>query len=157
MGEKILIVDDDATMVNLLSTILEIDGFQAKSALSGKEAFQVISRDLPDLVLLDIMMPEMDGFEVLARLRSDPVTKKLPIIMLTARTDDKDIFEGWKRGADEYVTKPFDPRQLVDTIKTVLSKSLEERIEERAQHIESLLEILQNVEDDGAELHKDGG
>jgi len=93
----------------------------------------------------------------LARLRSDPVTKKLPIIMLTARTDDKDIFEGWKRGADEYVTKPFDPRQLVDTIRTVLSKSLEERIEERAQHIESLLEILQNVEDDGAELHKDGG
>ncbi len=157
MGEKILIVDDDATMVNLLSTILEIDGFQAKSSLSGKEAFQVISRDLPDLVLLDIMMPEMDGFEVLARLRSDPVTKKLPIIMLTARTDDKDIFEGWKRGADEYVTKPFDPRQLVDTIRTVLSKSLEERIEERSQHIESLLEILQNVEDDGAELHEDGG
>src|SRR4030042_6643572 len=124
MGEKILIVDDDATMVNLLSTILEIDGFQANSALSGKEAFEVLIEDLPDLVLLDIMMPEMDGFEVLARLRADPATKKLPIIMLTARTDDKDIFEGWKRGADDYVTKPFDPRQLVDTIRTVLSKSM---------------------------------
>jgi DNA-binding response OmpR family regulator len=152
MGEKILIVDDDATMVNLLCTILEIDGFEANSALSGKEAFEILPNWLPDLVLLDIMMPEMDGFEVLARLRGSPTTKKVPIIMLTARTDDKDIFEGWKRGADEYVTKPFDPRQLVDTIRTVLSRSFEERIEERSHHIESLLEILRSVDGDGIEI-----
>lgn len=151
MGEKILIVDDDATMVNLLSTILEIDGFEARAALSGKEAFEVLSNGLPDLILLDIMMPEMNGFEVLARLRGDPLTEKLPIIMLTARTDDKDIFEGWKRGADEYVTKPFDPRALVETIRTVLSRSLEQRIAERSHHVESLLEILQKVEGEGVE------
>lgn len=142
MAYKILIVDDDATMVNLLSTILEIDGFDTQKALSGKEAFEVLKEGIPDMVLLDIMMPEMDGFEVLARLRDDPDTKRLPIIMLTARTDDKDIFEGWKKGADEYVTKPFDPHQLVKTINLVLSRSMEERIEERACHVESLLDIL---------------
>jgi len=150
MAEKILIIDDDATMVNLLSTILEIDGFETRKALSGKEAFKLLSEEgAPDMVLLDIMMPEMDGFEVLARLRNDPATKKLPIIMLTARTDDKDIFEGWRRGADEYVTKPFDPRDLVETIRTVLSRSMEERLEERAHHVESLLEILQRVDNEG--------
>jgi two-component system alkaline phosphatase synthesis response regulator PhoP/two-component system response regulator VicR len=150
MAEKILIIDDDATMVNLLSTILEIDGFETRKALSGKDAFRLLSEEgAPDMVLLDIMMPEMDGFEVLARLRNDPATKKLPIIMLTARTDDKDIFEGWRRGADEYVTKPFDPRDLVETIRTVLSRSMEERLEERAHHVESLLEILQRVDNEG--------
>ena len=152
MAEKILIVDDDATMVNLLSTILEIDGFETQKALSGKEAFEILTEGLPDLVLLDIMMPEMDGFEVLARLRSDPVTKKLPIIVLTARTDDKDVFEGWRTGADEYVTKPFDPRKLVKTIRIVLSRSLEERLEERARHVESLLEILQRIDSEGLDI-----
>ncbi len=152
MAEKILIVDDDATMVNLLSTILEIDGFETHRALSGREAFDMLSGMVPDMVLLDIMMPEMDGFEVLARLRDDPATKKLPIIMLTARTDDKDIFEGWRRGADEYVTKPFDPHELVEIIRTVLSRSMEERLEERAQHVESLLDILQKVDGENLEI-----
>jgi two-component system alkaline phosphatase synthesis response regulator PhoP len=152
LGEKILIVDDDATMVNLLSTILEIDGFETQRALSGREAFDMLAIGVPDMVLLDIMMPEMDGFEVLARLREDPTTKRLPIIMLTARTDDKDIFEGWRRGADEYVTKPFDPHDLVEIIKMVLSRSMEERLEERAQHVESLLDILQKAENESMEL-----
>jgi two-component system alkaline phosphatase synthesis response regulator PhoP len=151
MTEKILIIDDDATMVNLLSTILEIDGFDTKKALSGREALQELSNELPDLVLLDIMMPEMDGFEVLAQLRGDPATVKLPIIMLTARTDDKDIFEGWRRGADEYVTKPFDPHELVLTIRKVLSKSMEERLEERTQRVESLLEILEETKGEDTE------
>jgi DNA-binding response OmpR family regulator len=151
MAEKILIVDDDATMVNLLSTILEIDGFETQRALSGREAFEVLAEVVPDMVLLDIMMPEMDGFEVLARLRDDPATKRLPIIMLTARTDDKDIFEGWRRGADEYVTKPFDPHELVEIIKKVLARSMEERLEERAQHVESLLEIIQKVDSENPE------
>jgi two-component system alkaline phosphatase synthesis response regulator PhoP/two-component system response regulator VicR len=152
MAEKILIVDDDATMVNLLSTILEIDGFETQRALSGKEAFEVLAAGVPDMVLLDIMMPEMDGFEVLARLREDPSTRKVPVIMLTARTDDKDIFEGWRRGADEYVTKPFDPHELVQIIRKVLSRSMEERLEERAQKVETLLEILEMAEGDDLNL-----
>ncbi|MDY6795800.1 MAG: response regulator [Actinomycetota bacterium] len=148
MAERVLIVDDDATMVNLLSTILEIDGFETIKALSGEEALEMVFKEPPDLVLLDIMMPEMDGFEVLAKLRSDQSTKRMPIIMLTARTDDKDIFEGWRRGADEYITKPFDPSELVETIKMVLSRSLNERVEERAQRVESLLEILDKVDEE---------
>lgn len=152
MDEKILIVDDDATMVNLLSTILEIDGFETQKALSGREALDILTEGTPDLVLLDIMMPEMDGFEVLAKIRNDPQTQKLPIIMLTARTDDKDIFEGWRRGADEYVTKPFDPHALVETIRKVLSRTLEERMEQRAQNVETLLEILQKAENEGLEI-----
>ena len=147
MADKVLIVDDDATMVALLATLLEIDGFEAQETLSGEEALRAIREDPPDLVLLDIMMPEMDGFEVLAILRDHPSTEKLPVVMLTARTDDKDIFQGWRRGADEYITKPFNPRELIDTIRVVLSRSMEDRLEERAQRVESLLEILQRIED----------
>ena len=145
--EKILIVDDDPTMVTLLATLLEIDGFEAQTALSGNEALLTIREDPPDLVLLDIMMPEMDGFEVLSIIRDHPSTEKLPVIMLTARTDDKDIFQGWRRGADEYITKPFDPRKLIDIIRVVLSRSVEERQKERAQQIDSLLEMLHRMED----------
>ena len=145
--EKILIVDDDPTMVTLLATLLEIDGFEAQTALSGNEALLTIREDPPDLVLLDIMMPEMDGFEVLSIIRDHPSTEKLPVIMLTARTDDKDIFQGWRRGADEYITKPFEPRKLIDIIRVVLSRSVEERQKERAQQIDSLLEMLHRMED----------
>lgn len=145
MAEKILIIDDDATMVNLLSTVLEFEGYETRKALSGKEALESIDGDLPDIILLDIMMPGMDGFEVLARLRGDARTERLPVIMLTARTEDRDIFEGWRRGADEYVTKPFDPRELVQAIKNVLARSYEERLEERAQHVEFLLHLIQKA------------
>ena len=151
MKEKILIVDDDETMVNLLATILEIEGFTAWKALDGQSALDSISRELPDLVLLDIMMPGIDGFEVLARLRSDPRTEELPVIMLTARSDDRDIFEGWKKGADEYVTKPFDPMKLIEVIRGVLRSSHEERLEKRARKVESLLEILAKLEERAGE------
>lgn len=149
--ERILIVDDDETMVNLLATILEIEGFVSWKALDGETALKMISREMPDLVLLDIMMPGIDGFEVLARLRSDPQTEELPVIMLTARSDDRDIFEGWKKGADEYVTKPFDPMKLIETIRNVLRATHEERLEKRARKVESLLEILAKLEEEGEE------
>ncbi len=151
MGAKILIVDDDATMVNLLSTLLELDGFQPVKALSGREALDLIKADLPDLVLLDIMMPEMDGFEVLSIIREDPKTEKLPVIMLTAKKDDQDIFEGWNKGADEYVTKPFDPRELVRIIQTVLSRTYDERLEERARHVEYLLDLIRFIDEKNTE------
>ncbi|MBC7247840.1 MAG: response regulator [Actinobacteria bacterium] len=147
MAEKVLIVDDDATMVNLLATVLEFEGYETRKALSGKEALESINGDPPDVVLLDIMMPGMDGFEVLARLRGDVKTERLPVIMLTARTEDRDIFEGWRRGADEYVTKPFDPRELVQAIRRVLDRSYEERLEERARHVDFLLQLIQKIDD----------
>lgn len=144
-----MIVDDDETMVNLLSTVLEFEGFKTRKAISGKDALQAISEDHPRLILLDIMMPGMDGFEVLASVRGDPATESIPVIMLTARTDDRDMFEGWRRGADEYVTKPFDPHDLVEVINRVLSKSYQERLEERAKQVDYLLEVLQKIEEGG--------
>jgi DNA-binding response OmpR family regulator len=148
MPDKILIVDDDATMVNLLATILEVEGLEALKALSAREAFGIMDTDMPDLIILDIMMPELDGFEVLARLRKDPVTKTLPVIILTVLSEGKDMLKGWRQEADEYVTKPFDPAELIETIRKVMARSLEERMRERARNIDTLLEILEKVEEE---------
>jgi len=153
MPDKIMIVDDDATMVNLLATILEIEGFEVLKALSAREAFSVLDEDMPDLILLDIMMPELDGFEVLARLRREPETRNLPVIILTVLSDGRDMLKGWKEQADEYVTKPFDPAELMETIRKVLARSLEERMRERARNIDTLLEILEKVEGENEEPH----
>jgi len=153
MPDKILIVDDDATMVNLLATILEIEGFKALKALSAREAFGIMGEEMPDLILLDIMMPELDGFEVLARLRKDAVTRTLPVIIVTVLKDGKDMLKGWRQEADEYVTKPFDPAELIETVRKVLARSLEERMRERARNIDTLLEILEKVEDEDTQLH----
>jgi len=146
MAEKILIVDDDATMIKLLATILEIEGYQALEALSGDEALKVIAEEKPDLILLDIMMPELDGLEVLDMLRGDAATRHLPVVMLTARVEDEDIYEGWRRGADEYVTKPFEPKVLIETISKVLSRSVEERLEERKRNVSTLFQEMQGAE-----------
>ncbi len=147
MAKNVLIVDDDATMVNLLSTILDLEGFKTQKALSGQEALDLIGEELPDMVLLDIMMPGMDGFEVLARLRNEPRTEKLPVILLTAKTEDRDMFEGWKKGADEYVTKPFDPLELVKIINSVIERSYEERLEERARNVDFLLDLMLKIDE----------
>jgi DNA-binding response OmpR family regulator len=146
MPERILIVDDDATMVNLLATILDIEEMEPLKALSAREAFAVLDKEIPDLILLDIMMPELDGFEVLARLRKHPETKDLPVIILSALSDRKNMLKGWREQADEWVCKPFDPMALVGTIKQVLEKSLEERQAERARHIDDLLNILEKID-----------
>jgi len=150
MAEKILIVDDDATMMRLLATILEIEGYQALEAFSGIEALKMIAKDIPDLILLDIMMPEIDGLEVLEKLRLGSATKNLPIIMLTARVEEDDIYEGWRRGADEYVTKPFDPKALIGIIKTVLSRSVDERLQERERKITGFHRKTQDAQGEGA-------
>lgn len=147
MAERILIVDDDETIVNLLATIFEMEGMIPLKALSAKEALAVMEQGPPDLILLDIMMPELDGFEVLAILRKDQRTKHLPVIILTGLTDKKNMLKGWREQADEWVTKPFDPMQLIATIRQILAKSLEERMAERARHIDDLLDILEKIED----------
>jgi DNA-binding response OmpR family regulator len=147
MEDKILIVDDDATMVNLLATIIDIEGMKPLKALSAREAFAIMEEGLPDLILLDIMMPELDGFEVLAMLRKKPDTKDLPVIILTALTDKKNRLRGWKEQADDWISKPFDPLALVGTIRQVLEKSMEERLEERAMNINNLLSILESLDE----------
>lgn len=117
---KILVVDDEERMVRFIRLNLEHDGFQVVEANRGMEAIQMIRDQLPDLVLLDVMMPDLDGFEVLRMIREmNPV----PVIMLTAKSEEDDKVHGLELGADDYITKPFSPRELVSRVKAVLRRA----------------------------------
>ena len=148
MGDTILIIDDDKAMVNLLATLLEAEGFETVKTRSANDALETVSETCPDLILLDIMMPEIDGFRFLAMIRSNPETQYIPVIILTVLSSEENILEGFRKEADEYVTKPFDPQELVDVIREVLSRSLEERVEERARRVEALQEIIKKLEEE---------
>jgi two-component system alkaline phosphatase synthesis response regulator PhoP len=118
-GERILVVDDEINIIDLTRLYLEREGFQVDSATDGAQALEKI-RDLePALVVLDIMLPEVDGFEVCRQTRA---TSDVPIIMLTARDDDVDKIVGLEIGADDYLTKPFNPRELVARVKAILRR-----------------------------------
>ncbi len=116
---RILVVDDEKRMVRFIRLNLEHDGFEVIEAYNGREALERVREDLPDLVLLDVMMPEMDGFEVLRLLRE---FSEIPVIMLTARSTEEDIVRGLELGADDYITKPFSPRVLVSRVRAVLRR-----------------------------------
>ncbi len=116
----ILVVDDEPRMVRFVRMNLELEGYQVSEAGSGMEALEKVRDDLPDLVLLDVMMPEMDGFETLARLRE---ISTVPVIMLTVKGDEEDRIRGLELGADDYVTKPFSPRELASRIRAVLRRA----------------------------------
>ncbi len=119
-NELVLVVDDEKTLVKALSFSLEKEGFQVEHAYDGEEALQKVFELKPDIVVLDLMLPEVDGFEVCRQIR-----KKLevPIIMLTARSEDIDKVLGLELGADDYMTKPFNSRELVARIKAILRRS----------------------------------
>lgn len=125
MPKKILAVDDERHIVRLVQVNLERAGYQVVTAFDGKEALEKIDAEHPDLVVLDVMMPYMDGFEVLQTLRKNPNTRDLPVIMLTAKAQDADVFRGWQSGVDCYLTKPFNPMELIAFVKRIFS-SLEE-------------------------------
>jgi two-component system KDP operon response regulator KdpE len=116
----ILVVDDEPRMVRFVRMNLELEGYQVAQAGTGMEALEKVRDDLPDLVLLDVMMPEMDGFETLARLRE---ISTVPVIMLTVKGDEEDRIRGLELGADDYVTKPFSPRELASRIRAVLRRA----------------------------------
>ena len=117
MGKRVLVVDDDRVIQQLLEVNLELEGYEVvATAADGKEALQKISELKPDLVILDIMMPKMDGLEVCRRLRADPDLAKIPVILLSARAQDMDIREGLEIGASAYLTKPFDPVELLEVV-----------------------------------------
>lgn len=118
-GERILVVDDEQNIIDLVTLYLERDGFKVESATDGAAALEMIQADEPSLVVLDIMLPEVDGFEVCRRTRA---TSEVPIIMLTARDEDIDKIVGLELGADDYLTKPFNPRELVARIKAILRR-----------------------------------
>ena len=117
---RILVVDDEERMVRFIRMNLEHDGFQVSEAFNGKEAIQKIRDVTPDLILLDVMMPDIDGFEVLETVRE---VSQVPVIMLTAKGEEDDRVRGLELGADDYVTKPFSPRELVSRVKAVLRRT----------------------------------
>src|SRR5712671_2402133 len=126
MAHRVLIVEDEPDIRDLVVFHLEREGYQVAQCRSGVEALRLARATPPDLVLLDLMLPEMDGLEVCRRLRQDPATMALPIVMLTARGDEVDRVLGLELGADDYVVKPFSPRELVARIKAVLRRSMVE-------------------------------
>lgn len=117
---KILAVDDEQRMVRFIQLNLEQDGFEVVTAYNGKEALEQVRTQLPDLVLLDIMMPDINGFEVLKKIRE---VNNVPVIMLTAKGEEDDRIQGLELGADDYITKPFSPRELVSRIRAVLRRT----------------------------------
>ena len=117
---KILAVDDEPSIIRLIQINLERAGHQVTTARDGKEGLQKVDAERPDLIVLDVMMPYMDGFEALGHLRRDPQTRDIPVLMLTAKASDSDVFQGYQAGADCYLTKPFNPRELVSFVRRIL-------------------------------------
>jgi len=117
---KILAVDDEQRMVRFIQLNLEQDGFEVVTAYNGKEALEQVRTQLPDLILLDIMMPDINGFDVLKKIRE---VNNVPVIMLTAKGEEDDRIQGLELGADDYITKPFSPRELVSRIRAVLRRT----------------------------------
>ena len=125
MNEKILIVDDEKDIVKMLDYNLKKEGFRTLSAYDGEDALDLAVREHPDLIILDLMLPVMDGLEVCKYLKREAKTSGIPIIMLTAKTQEADKVVGLEIGADDYITKPFSPRELIARVKAVLRRGLE--------------------------------
>jgi len=136
---RILVVDDERRMVGFIRLNLEQDGFEVIEAFNGTEALDRLRDSLPDLILLDVMMPDIDGFEVLRTIRE---ISQVPVIMLTAKGEEDDKVKGLELGADDYVTKPFSPRELVSRVKAVLRRgSAFEEDEEGVIEVDDRLKI----------------
>lgn len=119
-NKTILVVDDEPRIVEAVNMNLEVEGYQVSVASNGYEALEKVTKELPDLVILDVMMPEMDGFETLKRIRE---VSTVPVIMLTVKGEETDRVKGLDLGADDYVTKPFGPRELVSRVKAALRRA----------------------------------
>jgi DNA-binding response OmpR family regulator len=118
---RLLVVDDDPVIVELLRINFEIEGFEVLCASGGEEGLRRARADHPDLVISDIMMPRLDGLQLLRQLRADPTTAGLPVVLLSAKAQHAEVEEGLALGAADYVTKPFDPLELLDRVNAVLA------------------------------------
>jgi DNA-binding response OmpR family regulator len=120
--KKILIVDDEVDLVETVRFPLEMDGFNVLVSYNGEDALNKARKESPDLIILDLMLPKLDGYKVCRLLKFDEKYKHIPILMLTAKTQEKDKILGMETGADEYITKPFEMDELLEKVKTYLNK-----------------------------------
>jgi DNA-binding response OmpR family regulator len=126
LSAKVLIVDDEIDSLKLIGLLLESKGYQIVAAQNGERAIEKALQEPPDLVILDVMMPGMSGYEVCRRLRTNPQTATIPILMFTAKTQVMDKVIGFEAGADEYLTKPIQPAELLDRVEMLLTSTAEE-------------------------------
>jgi two-component system alkaline phosphatase synthesis response regulator PhoP len=117
---RILVVDDEIYIVHILDFSLGMEGYEVLTALDGEQALEKARTEKPDLIVLDIMMPKLDGYETCKRLKADPEIKDVPVILLSAKGRNVDQKVGFEVGADDYITKPFSPRKLVERINAIL-------------------------------------
>lgn len=123
MAQRILVVDDDRQIVRLVKAYLEESGYTVFTAYDGEDAMRVLRHERPDLVVLDIQLPGRDGWEITRRLRADAQLASVPVLMLTARVEDTDKIMGLELGADDYMTKPFNPREVVARVRAILRRA----------------------------------
>jgi DNA-binding response OmpR family regulator len=133
-GKKILIVEDEADILRLVTLYLEKEGFRIRTAGTGVEALKLVKEERPDLMILDLMLPELDGLEVCKKIRANPDTAMMPILMLTAKAEESDTVIGLELGADDYVTKPFSPKALVARVKALLRRMDRSAVPAQAAH-----------------------
>jgi two-component system phosphate regulon response regulator PhoB len=134
--EKVLVVEDEEDILELIRYNLAREGYRIAAAATGEEALKAVSRDRPDLVVLDLMLPGIDGIEVCRRLKADPRTKYLPVVMVTATGDEADVVAGLELGADDYLTKPFSPKVLIARIRAVIRRRAQEAEKGAAEPIQ---------------------
>jgi DNA-binding response OmpR family regulator len=124
---RILVVDDEIYIVHILDFSLGMEGYEVITALDGEQALEKLKTEKPDLIVLDIMMPKLDGYEVCKAIKSSPETRHIPVILLSAKGRNVDQKLGFDVGADDYITKPFSPRKLVERINQLLGQAVTER------------------------------
>ncbi|HVS13532.1 MAG TPA: response regulator [Thermoanaerobaculia bacterium] len=124
--EKIVVIEDEPDILEVLSFNLKREGYEVVSATTGGAGLETVARESPDLVLLDLLLPGVDGLDVCRRLRSEPATARIPVIMVTAKGEESDVVLGLGVGADDYIQKPFSPRELVARVKAVLRRAQED-------------------------------
>ena len=146
MKPRILVVDDEPEAVELIEFNLKQSGYTVSTAAEGAEALKKARSQPPDLIVLDVMLPEMDGFEICKTLRLDPSTTKVPIIMLTAKAAEIDRVLGLELGADDYLTKPFSPRELLLRIKKILARGqTEEKLRDQLRFGDLLIDVPRHI------------
>ncbi len=121
MSPRVLVVDDDPQVLRLMRVNLELEGYDVVSAPDGEEALEVVTSERPDVVVCDVMMPGVDGLTVLRNLRANPQTSKIPFVVVSAKAQRTDVKAALDMGADKYITKPFDPQDLLDAVEHLLN------------------------------------